>query len=386
MTSPGAVRRVFLIVIDSLGVGALPDAERFGDAGAHTLDHVAAAAGPLEVPWLVALGLGSVPGVNSLPRPDRPRGSHGRMAERSPGKDTPTGHWELMGCVLDAPFPTFPDGFPPHLIESLVRDAGLPGVLGNVPASGTEILERLGAESVETGRPIVYTSADSVLQVAAHAERFGLERLYGVCEVARELTRPLGLGRVIARPFVDAAPGAPTRFARTYDRRDWALEPPRETALDRLHAAGVPTVGVGKIGDIFAGRGLSASLHSEGDRDAMRLTLEQARGLEQGLVFTNLVDFDSLFGHRRDAQGYARNLEALDRDLAALEPLLGPEDLLLLTADHGNDPTWPGSDHTREYVPLLEWSPGRTRGEALGTFETFAEVARRTEAWLVGTS
>ncbi|HVS19528.1 MAG TPA: phosphopentomutase, partial [Planctomycetota bacterium] len=376
------MRRVVLIVIDSLGVGALPDAERCGDAGAHTLDHVAAAAGPLEVPWLAALGLGCVPGVNGLPCPHRPRASYGRLAERSPGKDTPTGHWELMGCTLDAPFPTFPDGFAPELIEALVRANGLPGVLGNVPASGTEILELLGAESVESGRPIVYTSADSVLQVAAHAERFGLERMYGVCEVARELTRPLGLGRVIARPFVDAPSGAPTRFVRTYDRRDWALEPPRETALDRLQAAGVPTIGVGKIGDIFAGRGLSASLHSEGDRDAMRITCEQARTLEHGLVFTNLVDFDSLYGHRRDPQGYARNLEALDRDLAALEPLLRPDDLLILTADHGNDPTWPGTDHTRAYVPLLEWSPGRTWGEALGTRDTFAVVGQRVEAWL----
>lgn len=382
MTFPSAVRRVFLVVIDSLGVGALPDAERFGDDGAHTLDHVAAAAGPLELPWLTALGLGCVPGVDNLPCTERPRADFGRLAERSPGKDTPTGHWELMGCVLDAPFPTFPEGFAPELIEALVSEAGLPGVLGNVPASGTEILARLGEESVASGRPIVYTSADSVLQIAAHQQRFGLERLYAVCATARELTRPLGLGRVIARPFVDAAPGSPTRFVRTYDRRDWALEPPRATALDRLHAAGVPTVGVGKIGDIFAGRGLSASLHSEGDRDAMRLTLEQARTLERGLVFTNLVDFDSLYGHRRDPHGYARNLEALDRDLAALEPLLGPEDLLLLTADHGNDPTWPGSDHTREHVPLLVWSPGRSGGASLGTFDTFAEVARLVEGWL----
>lgn len=378
------MRRVFLVVIDSLGVGSLPDAERFGDAGAHTLDHVAAAAGPLTIPWLEALGLGCVPGVSGLSCPSHPRGSHGRLAERSPGKDTPTGHWELMGCALDAPFPTFPQGFPAELLDGLVRDAGLPGVLGNEVASGTEILERLGPESVASGRPIVYTSADSVLQIAAHQGRFGLERLYEVCELARERTRPLGLGRVIARPFVDAEPGGPARYRRTYDRRDWALEPPRETVLDRLMAAGVPTVGVGKIGDIFAGRGLSEVLHSEGDRDAMRLTLERARTQERGLVFTNLVDFDSLYGHRRDPDGYARNLEALDRDLAALEPQLGPGDLLMLTADHGNDPTWPGSDHTREHVPLLEWTPGRAVGEALGTHDTFAVVGARAEAWLLG--
>jgi phosphopentomutase len=376
------VQRVVLVVIDSLGVGALPDAGRFDDAGAHTLDHVAAAAGPLAIPWLQALGLGNVPGVNGVPPAARPRASFGRLAESSPGKDTPTGHWELMGCVLDAPFPTFTEGFPAALIDALVARGGLPGVLGNMAASGTEILERLGAQSVASGRPIVYTSADSVLQIAAHAERFGLARLYALCALARELTRPLGLGRVIARPFVDAPPGAPSRFVRTYDRRDWALEPPRETVLDRLHAAGVPTLGIGKIGDIFAGRGLSRTLHSEGDRDAMRLTMECARTLEHGLVFTNLVDFDSLYGHRRDAHGYARNLEALDRDLAELEPLLGDDDLLILTADHGNDPTWKGTDHTREYVPRLEWSPSASEAMDLGTADSFAEVGRSVEAWL----
>lgn len=375
------MKRVVLVVIDSLGVGALPDAGSFGDAGAHTLDHVAAAAGPLEVSWLAALGLGNVPGVHGVPPAARPRGSYGRLAERSPGKDTPTGHWELMGCVLDAPFPVFPDGFPSELIDELVARGGLPGVLGNVPASGTQILESLGDESVASGRPIVYTSADSVLQIAAHEVGFGLERLYRLCELARELTRPLGLGRVIARPFVDAEAGS---FARTYNRRDWSLEPPRQTVLDRLYAAGVPTLGIGKIGDIFAGRGLSRTLHSEGDRDAMRLTLEAARTLERGLVFTNLVDFDSLYGHRRDPHGYARNLEALDGDLAALEPLLREDDLLILTADHGNDPTWKGTDHTREHVPLLVWSPGQSEGRELGTCDTFAEVGRRVEAWLSG--
>jgi phosphopentomutase len=376
------VARVVLVVIDSLGVGSLPDAGRFGDEGAHTLDHVAAAAGPLAIPWLAALGLGNVPGVHRVPPAARPRGSYGRLAERSPGKDTPTGHWELMGCVLDAPFPTFPRGFPATLMAELVQRGGIPGVLGNVPASGTEILERLGAESVASGRPIVYTSADSVLQIAAHEAHFGLERLYALCELARELTRPLGLGRIIARPFVDAPAGSPVRFARTYNRRDWALEPPRETVLDRLHAAGVPTIGIGKIGDLFAGRGLSRTLHSEGDRDAMRLTAECARTLERGLVFTNLVDFDSLYGHRRDPHGYARNLAALDRDLAALEPLLRSDDFLILTADHGNDPTWPGSDHTREYVPWLEWTSDARRAAALGTGDSLARVGERVEAWL----
>jgi len=369
------VRRVFLIVLDSLGVGALPDAERTGDAGAHTLDHLIAAAGGLAAEHLVATGLGCIAGVRGLACPERPAGCYGRMAERSPGKDTPTGHWEMMNCPLERAFPVFPAGFPEELLRAWCARAGLPGWLENRPASGTEVIERLGAQHLATGRPIVYTSADSVFQVAAHAERFGLERLYRACEVARELLGPLGVGRVIARPFV----GEPGAFRRTYDRRDYSLAPPRETTLDRLAAAGVPVVAVGKIHDIFAGRGCSRSVHTEGNADGMARTLELARELERGLVFVNLVDFDMLYGHRRDARGYRAALEAFDLELGRLTELLGPEDCVVLTADHGSDPTHPGTDHTREYVPLLVRGPGLAQGRDLGTRSSFADLGATVE-------
>ena len=370
------MKRVFLLVLDSLGVGALPDAESFGDGGAHTLDHLVAAAGGLDAPRLVELGLGSVPGVRSLPRVERPRGAFGRAAERSPGKDTSTGHWEMMGCPLERAFPVFPHGFPPEILDPFVRRCGLPGVLGNVAASGTEIVDRLGAEHLATGKPIVYTSADSVFQVAAHAERFGLERLYEVCRVAREILDPFAVGRVIARPFV----GVPGSFRRTYDRRDFSMPPPGETVLDRLDRAGARVVGVGKIPDIFAGRGVTDSVHTEGNRDGMRATTKLASELERGLVFVNLVDFDMLHGHRRDVPGYRRAIEEFDRDLAELEKRLRAGDLVLLTADHGNDPTKTDStDHTREYVPVLATGPGLKEGVELGTRESFADVGATVE-------
>lgn len=369
-------RRVFLIVLDSLGVGALPDAAEFGDEGAHTLDHLVRAAGGIELPRLQAFGLGNIEGVDSIPAAATPVASFGRCAERSPGKDTSTGHFEMMGCVLEERFPTYPNGFPAELIDEFCERAKLPGVLENKPASGTEVIERLGAEHLATGKPIVYTSADSVFQVAAHADHFGLERLYEVCEIARELTRPLGLGRVIARPFI----GELGAFQRTYDRRDYSLEPPSETTLDRLKAAGHEVVGIGKISDIFAGRGLTRSVHTEGNRDGMQATIAEARTLDAGLVFVNLVDFDMLYGHRRDATGYARALEAFDEDLRALELELRDEDVVLLTADHGNDPTHTQTtDHTREYVPILAYSKSSAPGQDLGTRSTFADIGATVE-------
>lgn len=369
-------RRVFLIVLDSLGVGALPDADRFGDGGAHTLDHLVEAAGPPRIPRLVSLGLGHVPGVTSVPRAGRPEACYGRLAEVSAGKDTSTGHWELMNCPLDAPFPTFPRGFDDALLGEWARRAGVPGWLGNETASGTEIIERLGAEHIASGKPIVYTSADSVLQIAAHERHFGLRRLYDACAAARELTRPLGLGRVIARPFV----GEVGAFRRTYNRKDYSLEPPRETTLDRLCAAGVPVVGVGKIHDIFAGRGLTRSVHTEGNRDGMAKTLAAARDLVLGLVLVNLVDFDMLFGHRRDPAGYRRALEEFDEDLIRFESLRREEDVFVLTADHGNDPTKrEHTDHTREHVPLLCYGDALKQGVALGTRASFADVGATVE-------
>jgi len=369
-------RRVFLLVLDSLGVGALPDAASFGDAGAHTLDHLVAAAGGLDVPRLAELGLGHIEGVASVPRVARPAGAFGRLAERSPGKDTSTGHWEMMSCPLATAFPVYPAGFPPEILEPFVQRARLPGVLCNAPASGTEVLERLGSEHIASGKPIVYTSADSVFQVAAHEQHFGLERLYECCRIAREILDPYGVGRVIARPFV----GEPGAFRRTYNRRDYSMPPPQDTTLDRLKRAGVPVVGVGKIEDIFAGRGLTQSVHTEGNRDGMQHTLGLARELAQGFVFVNLVDFDMLYGHRRDARGYRRALEEFDLDLRALERVLRPGDVVLMSADHGNDPTkHETTDHTREYVPVLATGPGVKPGVALGTRSSFADLGATVE-------
>jgi len=373
------MRRVFVIVLDSLGVGALPDAAAFGDAGAHTLDHIVSAAGGLDTPRLAALGLGSIAGVSRVPRAARPEGAFGRAAERSPGKDTSTGHWEMMGCPLELAFPVFPQGFPPAIIDAFVARARVPGVLCNAPASGTEVIERLGAEHLRTGKPIVYTSADSVFQIAAHETSFGLERLIEVSRIAREILDPYGVGRVIARPFV----GEPGSFRRTYNRRDFSMPPPRETTLDRVKAAGLPVVGVGKISDIFAGRGVTESIHTEGNRDGMRATTELARKLERGFVFVNLVDFDMLYGHRRDSSGYRRALEEFDADYAQLEGALRADDLVILSADHGNDPTkMETTDHTREYVPVIAAGPRVRRGVDLGTRETFADIGATVEDWL----
>ncbi|MFT5291043.1 MAG: phosphopentomutase [Planctomycetota bacterium] len=373
------MRRVFLIVLDSLGVGAMPDAAEFGDEGAHTLDHLVEAGGGLDAPRLVELGLGNVPGVTAVPSVATPAASVGRLTERSVGKDTSTGHWEMGGIILSEAFPVFPDGFPQDFIDEFVARAELPGVLCNLPASGTEVIKRLGQEHLDSGMPIVYTSADSVFQIAAHQEHFGLERLYHICEIARELLKPKGVGRIIARPFI----GEVGSFTRTYDRRDYSLEPPMDTSLDRLVKAGVPVVGVGKISDIFAGRGVSRDVHTEGNRDGMAATLREARSLERGLVFVNLVDFDMLYGHRRDPVGYARALEEFDRDLIELEKELRDEDIVILTADHGNDPTHvQNTDHTREYVPVIAFGPGAVRTAELGTRASFADIGATVEELL----
>lgn len=370
------MRRVFVIILDSLGVGALPDAAAFGDAGAHTLDHIVSATGGLDVPRLTALGLGCIAGVTQVARAERPEGAFGRMAERSPGKDTSTGHWEMMGAPLDKAFPVFPRGFPSEIISAFVQRARLPGVLCNAPASGTEIIAALGAEHISTGKPIVYTSADSVFQIAAHEQHFGLERLYEISRIARRILDPYGVGRVIARPFV----GEVGAFERTYNRRDYSMPPPCDTSLDRLKAAGANVIGVGKIEDIFAGRGLTRSVHTAGNRDGMRATIEIARQLDGGLVFVNLVDFDMLYGHRRDPRGYRRALEEFDRDYVELEKALRADDLVLLSADHGNDSTKTDTtDHTREYVPVLAAGSRVRKGLDLGTRSTFADVGATVE-------
>ncbi len=370
-------KKVLLLVLDSVGCGEMPDADRYGDRGANTLANTARAVGGLRLPHLGRLGLGRVTDILGVPPEPAPDGLFGRMAEASPGKDTTTGHWEIAGVVLDRPFALFPDGFPEEIIAAFRRQTGR-DILGNVAASGTEIIERLGEEHQRTGRWIVYTSADSVFQVAAHEETVPLDELYRACEAARRLLDPLRVARVIARPFV----GTPGRYRRTYNRRDFSMAPDRETVLDRLVAAGLPVVGIGKIHDIFAGRGVTTAVHTEGNADGLKRTEEALRDLDRGLVFTNLVDFDMLYGHRRDPVGYARALEEVDAFLPRLLDAAGRDTLVAVTADHGCDPTaaW-STDHTREYVPLLVWHAGIPRGGGrdLGTRPSFADLGRAVE-------
>jgi phosphopentomutase len=363
--------RAFVIVLDSAGVGALPDAASYGDQDSDTLGNLAARV-PLAVPALRSLGLARVARIGG-DRAAAPAGAYGRMAERSPGKDSVTGHWELMGVVLDRAFPVFPDGFPPELMREFERRIGR-GTLGNKPASGTAIIEELGAEHLRTGWPIVYTSADSVFQIAAHEDVIPLGELYRMCETAYELAvGGWGVGRVIARPFV----GAPGRFRRdTANRRDFAQPPAGETVLDRLKAAGWPVVAIGKIEDLFAGRGITRAVHTTSDAHVMDEVERALTEVPRGLVFANLVDFDTIYGHRNDAAGYAENLERFDRRLQALVPRLAPGDLLVITADHGNDPTTPSTDHSREYVPLLVAGPAVVPGVDLGVRTTFADLGQ----------
>ena len=363
--------KVVLIVCDSLGVGEAPDAGDYGDLGADTAGHAAAAVGGLDLPTLGSWGFGRLTGIAGVGPVDPGAAVVGRMAERSAGKDTTTGHWEMMGVVLDQPFPTYPDGFPPEVIDAFSAAIGR-GVLGNKPASGTEIIKELGPKHLETGEPIVYTSADSVFQIATHKRVVPLEQLYAWCGQARALLKgEHAVGRVIARPF-DGEPGS---FLRTKERRDYALPPAGPTVLEALERAGIRTLGVGKIEDIFSRRGLSGSDHTgdnETSLDATVRFLGQAEG--PTFVFTNLVDFDMVYGHRRDAEGYARCLERLDARLPEVVAELGADDWLFLTADHGCDPTAPGTDHTREFTPMVAFSPGGTRGHHLGDRSTFADL------------
>jgi len=371
-------RRVVLITLDGVGIGALPDADRYGDAASHTLLHVAQASGGLRLPILQQLGLGNIealPGVAPVPQP---RACFGKMAEVSAGKDTTTGHWELAGLKIRKPFACYPDGFPEQIIAKFTARTGLK-TLGNIAASGTEIIQRLGDEHVRTGRPIVYTSSDSVFQIAAHEEVIPVQRLYEICKVAREILDPYQVVRVIARPFVGDSADS---YERTTRRHDFSIPPCGETVLERLKKEGFQVHGVGKIGDIFAGVGLSSSESSESDHDGFDKLLRSLDALESGLVFVNLVDFDMRFGHRRDAIGFAQNLSAFDSRLPELLERLTQDDLLIITADHGCDPTTPGTDHSREYVPLLVWRKGREEGCSLGVRESFCDVAATVGDWL----
>jgi phosphopentomutase len=363
--------RVFLIVLDSAGVGELPDAAMYGDQGSNTLGNISRRH-PLHVPALQVLGLGNILPVEGVPPAPHPAAAFGRMAEASPGKDSVTGHWEITGLVLDRPFPTFPHAFPADLIQAFEARIGR-ATLGNEVASGTEIVNRLGNEHVRTGRPIVYTSADSVFQIAAHEDVVPVSELYRYCEIAYEMVvEGLGLGRVIARPFV----GADGQYTRTAHRHDYAMPPRGETLLDRLSAHGVPVLSIGKIRDLFAGRGILHAVTTASDAAGMDAIDQALFDVERGLVFANLVDFDTQFGHRNDVSGYAANLERFDHRLASALPRLRRDDLLVITADHGNDPTTPSTDHSREYVPLLITGPEVAVGANLGTRATFSDLGQ----------
>jgi phosphopentomutase len=366
-----AFTRVILLVIDSAGVGELPDAADYGDEGSNTVGNIAARVG-LAVPYLRSLGLGRVVALNAAGGDQTPQGAFGRMAEASPGKDSVTGHWEIAGVVLDRAFPTFPRGFPAETIAEFERRIGR-GTLGNVVASGTEIIERLGDEHVRTGKPIVYTSADSVFQVAAHEDVIPIAEQYRICETAFDLVgRGMGVGRVIARPFV----GAAGSYRRTSNRHDYALEPVGLTLLDALAAAGHEVVAIGKVRDLFAGRGVTRALPTTSDSDGMATLTRALHDVPRGLVFVNLVDSDTLYGHRNDVAGYAANLERIDAGLAEAVRALRADDLLIVTADHGNDPTTPSTDHSREYVPLLVAGGRVAAGRDLGTRATYADLGQ----------
>ncbi len=383
------INRIIVIVLDSVGIGEGPDTPAFGDQGSNTLGNTATAVGGLSLPHLEALGLGNIAPINGVAPSQAPRAAYGTMAEVSAGKDTTTGHWELMGVQLMRAFPTYPDGFPPDVMQRFASAINSP-TLGNYAASGTAILDELGAQHVQTGHPIVYTSADSVFQIAAHERIIPLDDLYRMCRVAREILRgEHEVGRVIARPFV----GTPGAWVRTPNRRDFSVVPPTPTVLDRLNDAGMMVYAVGKIEDIFAGQGITDAVHTQNNMDGVDQTLHAMRTRsERGMIFTNLVDFDAKYGHRNNPAGYAQALQEFDARVPELLDALRDDDLLVLTADHGNDPTTPSTDHSREVVPILIAGAQVRRGTNIGVRHTFSDLAATiadllgVEAPTVGTS
>lgn len=366
-------RRIFVVVMDSLGVGAMEDSPEFGDVGVNTLGHISEAVDTLEIPNLQKLGLANLTPLKQVDPAEIRQGYYGALREKSKAKDTMTGHWEMMGLEVRKPLKTFSEnGFPPELIRELEKRTGRT-VIGNKSVSGTEILDELGEEEIATGHMIVYTSADSVLQICGNEETFGLEELYRCCEIAREITmkEEWRVGRVIARPYVGKKKG---EFRRTSNRHDYALKPTGATALNALKDAGLDVIGVGKIHDIFCGEGITETHHSNSSVHGMEQTIELCKKDFRGLCFVNLVDFDALWGHRRDVEGYAKEIEKFDKNLGILLDELREDDLLMLTADHGNDPTYTGTDHTREYVPLIAYSRKMEGGGALENEDTFAVI------------
>ncbi|MDP2960745.1 MAG: phosphopentomutase [candidate division Zixibacteria bacterium] len=365
------IKRVILIVLDSCGVGELPDASIYDDQGSNTLGNTAKKVGGLNLPNLEKLGLGNIEPIMGVLPQKSPLACHGKMGELSPGKDSTTGHWEIAGVILKKPFPVYPDGFPEKIIHKFKKAIGIE-VLGNKAASGTEIIKELGEEHLRSGKPIVYTSADSVFQIAAHEDKIPVNRLYRFCLIAREiLSGKNAVARVIARPFE----GEPGSFNRTVRRKDFSLPPPEKTILDILKENKIEVIGIGKIEDLFAGEGLSKSIHTKDNRDGMDNLIKVMIEGKKGLIFINLIDFDMLWGHRNDFKGFAKGLEDFDRRLIEVLGLLTPEDLLIITADHGCDPTTPSTDHSREYVPVLVYGEKIKKGIDLGVRKSFSDVA-----------
>ena len=366
------INRVIWIVLDSVGMGPMPDSSLFGDKNPNTLGHIAEKIPGFKLPVMQSLGLGNIDGMTGYEPAEHPLGSYARMAEHSAGKDTTIGHWEMAGLYMPKPFPVYPNGFSREILDEFERRIGR-GTLGNKPASGTQIIAELGDEHVATGKPIIYTSADSVFQIAAHEEVIPVDELYRMCQIAREiLTGDNAVARVIARPFV----GKSGAYVRTANRRDFSLKPPRPTVLDHLKNAGYNVAGVGKIEDIFCGQGITFAVHNESNLDGMHHTEECMERFETGLIFTNLVDFDMKYGHRRDVIGYGNALIEFDRWLGSFLPKMKDSDALFITADHGCDPTHEGTDHTREYVPLLIYGKGIEPAVNYGTRKTFADAGQ----------
>jgi len=369
-TSP--FNRITLIVLDGAGIGAMPDAPEWGDAGSDTFGHICESR-EVRLPNLQSLGLGNIRSLQGVAKIDKPRAAFGKCALASNGKDTTTGHWEMAGIILERAFPLYPNGFPKSVIDEFITRTRVPGILGNIPASGTEIIKDLGDEHVRTGKPIVYTSGDSVFQIAVHEEVIPLERLYEICEIARDLLRgEHEVGRVIARPFL----GAPGAFYRTENRHDYAVPPPRENLLPLLQEHGFDVVCIGKIASIYDSAGVTQDLIAKNNEQSIDQTIRALGDQTRGLIFSNLVDFDMLYGHRRDTEGYARALEHFDSRWPEIEAAMNEEDLVIITADHGNDPTYPGTDHTREYAPLIAFGKGARSGVNLGTRSSLSDIGK----------
>jgi phosphopentomutase len=372
MESTPAFNRITLIILDGAGIGAMPDAPEWGDAGSDTFGHICESR-QVSLPNLQSLGLGNIRSLSGVARAENPRGGYGKCALASNGKDTTTGHWEMAGIILEKAFPTYPNGFPESILNQFIQRTHVPGILGNIPASGTEIIKELGAEHVKTGKPIVYTSADSVFQIAAHEEVIPLDRQYEICATARDILRgEHEVGRVIARPFR----GEPGAFYRTENRHDYAVPPPRDNLLPLLQSHGLDVVCIGKIASIYDSAGVTQDLTAKNNEQSIEQTIRALQDDTRGLIFSNLVDFDMLYGHRRDTEGYARALERFDSRWPEIEAAMKEGDLVIISADHGNDPTYPGTDHTREYAPLIVFGKGGRDGVNLGTRDSLADIGQ----------